>query len=69
MFVIKSPAPMALRHVVQRRRIERRISLADLAAHVRCDCEELASFERGDGVLPEATQHALLRFLELQDAV
>ena len=41
-----------LRHRVQKARIERRMSMADLAAHVGVDADRLAAFERGDELLP-----------------
>lgn len=39
------------RHRIQKLRIEKRLSVGQLAAAVDCDAETLAAFERGDEVL------------------
>ena len=40
-------------------RIQARLTLHELAQRVGCNVEVLASFERGDGVLPEEVQREL----------
>lgn len=57
--------PVHLRLRVQTARIERRWSIADLAAQVQCDPSTLAAFERGDEVLTFELQQRLRRILPL----
>lgn len=54
-----------LRERMQIARIERRMTVDDLAQALRCDAETLAGFERGDEVLPEALQRSIRRHLNL----
>ena len=53
----------ALREQVQIARIDRRLSIVELAASVQCDAEQLAAFERGDEVLHADVQRRLRRAL------
>ena len=62
-------APEEWRHVVQRARIGRRWSVADLAARIQCDAETLAAFERGTHLLEEGVQRRLRSELKLADSV
>ena len=54
-----------LRQRVQRARIERRWSVADLSEHATCDTETLAAFERGDEILAPEVQLRVRRVLGL----
>lgn len=54
-----------MRERVQRARIARRLSIPALAKEVLCDPETIASFERGEEILPPDTRHRVLRHLEL----
>jgi len=54
-----------VREKVQIARIERRMSVAQLAQATRCDVETLAAFERGDEVLSAQVVDALRRELQL----
>jgi len=56
------------RHAVQRARINRRWSVADLAARIQCDVETLAAFERGTHLLEESIQKRLRKELRLDDS-
>lgn len=56
------------RHTVQRARIGRRWSVADLAARIECDAETLAAFERGTHLLEEGVQRRLRSELKLLDS-
>ena len=55
----------SLREQMQIARIERRMTIDDLAQSLRCDAETLAGFERGDEVLTEALQRTIRRVLNL----
>ncbi|MEC7000297.1 MAG: hypothetical protein VXX04_00515 [Actinomycetota bacterium] len=52
-----------LRERVQIARIDRRLSIVELAAMVQCDADHLAAFERGDGIMDTSTQGRLRRTL------
>ena len=56
---------LELRHRSQRARVEKRLSVDDLAVLVRCDSETLAAFERGDEVLSAEHQQRLRKVLEV----
>ena len=56
------------RHTVQKARIDRRWSVADLAARIQCDTETLAAFERGTHLLDEGVQRRLRAELRLVDS-
>ena len=55
----------SLRERMQIARIERRMTIDDLAQTLRCDADTLAGFERGDEVLTEALQRTIRRILDL----
>ena len=61
----RAPPTAELRYRVQMARVERRWSVADLAARVKCDVETLAAFERGDEVLHGELQQRLRVVLAL----
>jgi ribosome-binding protein aMBF1 (putative translation factor) len=52
-------ATASWRHRAQIARVDRQWSIAELAAHVRCDVETLAAFERGDALLDEPVRRRL----------
>ena len=52
-----------LRERVQIARIDRRLSIIELASLVQCDADQLAAFERGDGIMDTSTQARLRRTL------
>ena len=60
-----SPLHVEMRHMVQKARVEKGMSVVDLAAKVRCQPETLAGFERGGDVLSEDLQRSLRQVLEL----
>ena len=55
----------SLRERMQIARIERRMTIDDLAHALKCDAETLAGFERGDEILPESLQKTIRRVLNL----
>ena len=55
----------SLRERMQIARIERRMTINDLAQILRCDADTLGDFERGDEVLTEALQRTIRRVLNL----
>ena len=55
----------SLRERMQIARIERRMTIDDLAQTLKCDADTLAGFERGDEVLTEALQRTIRRVLNL----
>ena len=54
------------RHVLQRARIEKHISLTELAKHVECDVKVLAAFERGEDIVSPKTLKAICSVLEVK---
>ena len=58
-------AEASWRHRVQIARVDRQWSIAELAAHVQCDVETLASFECGDALLDEPVRRRLAAALAL----
>ena len=58
-------ATSSLRERMQIARIERRMTIDDLANALKCDAETLAGFERGDEILPESLQKTIRRVLNL----
>ena len=54
-----------LRRRVQRARVERRISIFDLSALVRCAPEQLAAYERGDEALRPDVLQGICRHLSV----
>ena len=52
-----------LRRRVQRARVERRLSIFDLSALVRCAPEQLAAYERGDEALRPDVLQGICRHL------
>lgn len=60
-----APTARDFRERVQTARIERRWSLADLAAHARCTPDTLAAFERGDDILETHVKLRVCQILEL----
>lgn len=68
--VVSSDAPVdnsteEWRHAVQRARIARRWSIAELARRIEHDAETLAAFERGTQVLDDTTHRRLRKQLGL----
>ena len=55
----------ALRERMQISRIERRMTIDELARALRCDAEVLAGFERGEEVITESLQTTIRRVLNL----
>lgn len=49
-----------LRERVQIARIQKRLTVHELAERVRCDVETFASFERGEGVVSNEVQQRLI---------
>lgn len=49
-----------VRQRLQTARIERRISVSDLAGMIECDADALAAFERGERLLPPETMRRLV---------
>ena len=54
-----------MRHRVQRARVERRMTVHEVAATVGCDPSVFAAFERGNGILPTDTMKKLMKELGL----
>ena len=54
-----------LRERMQIARIQHRLTIHELANRVRCDVETLASFERGDGLVPDEVQKQIIIELRL----
>lgn len=54
-----------VRHRVQQARVERRMTVRDIASNVGCDPGVFAAFERGSGILPTETMKKLLKELGL----
>lgn len=54
-----------IRERMQIARIQRRLTVHELATLVRCDVETLASFERGEGVVSDTVQERICSELRL----
>lgn len=54
------------RHRLQAARIDRRMSIAELALNVKCDAETLAAFERGTEAMDADMQRRLRNVLNLR---
>jgi ribosome-binding protein aMBF1 (putative translation factor) len=53
------------RERMQIARIKHRMTIDGLANVLKCDSETLASFERGDEVMPESLQHQIRKVLNI----
>jgi hypothetical protein len=53
---------------VQKMRVNKRLSVHDLSATVRCDPAQLAAFERGETILPQEANSRLLRLVDAWEA-
>lgn len=63
---VATPDTEPLRQRLQRARIQRQWSVADLATHVpHCDAATLAAFERGDDTMSSEMQRTLRRVLDV----
>ena len=61
--VVKPTMEESTRHTIQKLRIQKRMSIAELAEAVHCDVETLAAYERGDEVLDAAIVKTIERTL------
>lgn len=53
------------RSLMQTARVQKRLSIAELAARVRCDANVIADFERGEGVIDDQLRNAIKRELAI----
>ena len=58
----------SFRAKAQKMRINKRLSVVDLAAQIRCDACALAAFERGETILPRDANSRLLRMVDAWEA-
>lgn len=57
------PASLDWRSRMQTARVERRMSISELAARVKCDASALAAFERGEEIMDASVQQRLKQAL------
>ena len=55
----------SIRERMQISRIQKRLTVHELAQRVRCDVETLAAFERGEGLVADDVQHRIVSELRL----
>lgn len=61
-----SNRPHDVRQRVQTARIQRRLTIHELAQRVHCDPEQIAAFERGEEILSDDIQKSVFHELKLQ---
>lgn len=55
-----------IREDIQVQRIERRMSIRELAERVSCDVDTLAAFERGDDIIDDALKKKIFACLGIR---